>query len=164
MLSYDCKLLPRLIDNLVCFWTPLLQVRVLTEVVTNRSRSKSLLSATRRWLGGSKNPSTAATTVLYSSEATELQTRRLADLAFMFAMYDVAYNNYHTAKNDFKSDQAWLYFAGAQEMASLALFMQGSTDFHKRYLDNTWEMLSNVCKVRYLNNSWETLQCLQGVL
>ena len=86
---------------------------------------------------------------MYANEAAELQTRRLADLAFMFAMYDVAYNNYHTAKNDFKSDQAWLYFAGAQEMAAFALYMQNSSELHKRYLESTWETLSAVCKVRY---------------
>ncbi|XP_018016859.1 trafficking protein particle complex subunit 8 isoform X2 [Hyalella azteca] len=127
------------------------QVRHLTEVVTNRSRSKSLLSATRRWLGGSKNPNASTgTNVLYSSEASELQTRRLADLAFMFRMYDIAYNNYHTAKNDFKNDQAWLYFAGAQEMAALSLFLQNGSEFPKRYLETTWETLSTACKATNL--------------
>lgn len=62
-------------------------------------------------------------------------------------MFDIAYNNYHTAKNDFKSDQAWLYFAGAQEMAALSLFMQNGYEFPKRYLETTWETLSSVCKV-----------------
>lgn len=123
------------------------QIRYLNEVVTNRSRSKSLLSATRRWLVGNKSPGSATNSVIYSSEATELQTRRLGDLCFMFGLYEVAYSYYHTAKNDFKSDQAWLYFAGAQEMAALAAFMQNSSDYPKRYLENSLQTYLNVCKV-----------------
>lgn len=123
------------------------QIRYLNEVVTNRSRSKSLLSATRRWLVGNKSPGSATNSVIYSPEATELQTRRLADLCFMFGLYELAYSFYHTAKNDFKSDQAWLYFAGAQEMAALAAFMQNSSDYPKRYLENSLQTYLNVCKV-----------------
>ncbi|KAK4309286.1 hypothetical protein Pmani_019075 [Petrolisthes manimaculis] len=123
------------------------QIRHLNDVVTNRSRSKSLLSATRRWLVGNKSPGAATNSVIYSSEATELQTRRLADLCFMFGLYELAYSFYHTAKNDFKSDQAWLYFAGAQEMAALAAFMHNSADYPKRYLHNSLHTYLNVCKV-----------------
>ncbi|XP_071516837.1 trafficking protein particle complex subunit 8 isoform X2 [Panulirus ornatus] len=123
------------------------QIRYLNEVVTNRSRSKSLLSATRRWLVGNKSPGSATNSVIYSPEATELQTRRLADLCFMFGLYEIAYSFYHTAKNDFKSDQAWLYFAGAQEMAALAAFMQNSSDYPKRYLENSLQTYLTVCKV-----------------
>lgn len=123
------------------------QIRYLNEVVTNRSRSKSLLSATRRWLVGNKSPGSATNSVIYSPEATELQTRRLGDLCFMFGLYEVANSYYLTAKNDFKSDQAWLYFAGAQEMAALAAFMQNSSDYPKRYLENSLQTYLNVCKV-----------------
>ncbi|XP_064097927.1 trafficking protein particle complex subunit 8-like isoform X2 [Macrobrachium nipponense] len=123
------------------------QIRYLNEAVTNRSRSKSLLSATRRWLGGNKSPGSATNSVIYSPEATELQTRRLGDLCFMFGLYELAYSSYHTAKNDFKSDQAWLYFAGAQEMAALAAFMNNSADYPKRYLEGSLQTYLNVCKV-----------------
>ena len=123
------------------------QIRYLNEAVTNRSRSKSLLSATRRWLGGNKNPGSATNSVIYSPEATELQTRRLGDLCFMFGLFELAYSSYHTAKNDFKSDQAWLYFAGAQEMAALAAFMNNSADYPKRYLEGSLHTYLNVCKV-----------------
>ncbi|XP_042232153.1 trafficking protein particle complex subunit 8-like isoform X3 [Homarus americanus] len=129
------------------------QIRHLNDVVTNRSRSKSLLSATRRWLVGNKSPGSATNSVIYSPEATELQTRRLGDLCFMFGLYELAYSFYHTAKNDFKSDQAWLYFAGAQEMAALAAFMQNSSDYPKRYLENSLQTYLNVCKV-YATRGW----------
>lgn len=42
-----------------------------------------------------------------------MQLRRMADLAFMFQLYEIAYQAYHTAKRDFNNDHAWLYFAGA---------------------------------------------------
>ena len=49
----------------------------------------------------------------YTSEAPEMQMRRMADLAFMFQLYEIAYQTYHTAKRDFNNDHAWLYYAGA---------------------------------------------------
>ena len=39
--------------------------------------------------------------------------RRLADLAFLFQLYDFSYQTYHTAKRDFNNDHAWLHYAGA---------------------------------------------------
>ena len=63
----------------------------------------------------------------YSKDAPELQMRRLADIAFLFQLYDFAYNTYHTAKRDFNNDHAWLHFAGAL----VSLF----TRFH--YRDNS---------------------------
>lgn len=49
----------------------------------------------------------------YGPDAPELQVRKLGDLAFMFQLYEVAYQAYHNAKRDFSADQAWLHFAGA---------------------------------------------------
>lgn len=67
----------------------------------------------------------------------EFQLRRLADLAFMFRLYDLAYNSYHTCKKEFAnivSNQSnvnnespasmRMFLAGALEMASVANFMQ----------------------------------------
>ena len=39
--------------------------------------------------------------------------RRLADLAFLFQLYEIAYQTYHQAKKDFNNDHAWLHYAGA---------------------------------------------------
>lgn len=73
----------------------------------------------------------------------ELQIRRLADLAFMFRLYDLAFNSYHTCKKEYQSfvsnsqsnpEQVLnmhLYLAGALEMASISNFMQNfSNDSH----------------------------------
>ncbi|RUS81108.1 hypothetical protein EGW08_011148, partial [Elysia chlorotica] len=105
------------------------QMKMLSEQVTSRKAiHRSFFSATKKWFGNKPQgpvPSTQNTTVVYTKDAPELQLRRLADLAFLFQMYDFAYHTYHTAKKDFNNDQAWLHFAGALEMASLSLFLQG---------------------------------------
>lgn len=43
----------------------------------------------------------------------------------MFGHYSMAFQIYHSAKRDFNADQAWLYYAGALEMAALSAFMCG---------------------------------------
>ncbi|XP_052816266.1 trafficking protein particle complex subunit 8-like isoform X2 [Mya arenaria] len=106
------------------------QMRTLNELLMSRTGiRKSIMGTAKKLFGG--NPSktsqvtNTATTVVYSKDAPELQMRRLADLAFLFQLYEFSYNTYHTAKRDFNNDHAWLHFAGALEMASLAIFMQG---------------------------------------
>lgn len=67
----------------------------------------------------------------------EFQLRRLADLAFMFRLYDLAYNSYYTCKKEFANtvnnqtgvnnespSSMKMFLAGALEMASVANFMQ----------------------------------------
>ena len=49
----------------------------------------------------------------YTTEAPEMQLRRLADLAMMFQLYELSYHTYHQCKRDFNNDHAWLHFAGA---------------------------------------------------
>ena len=49
----------------------------------------------------------------YDSDSPELLWRKLGDLAFLVQNYELAYNSYHTAKRDFNTNHAWLYFAGA---------------------------------------------------
>jgi hypothetical protein len=91
------------------------------------------------------NVTIATTTTLSSMTMTtqfvvatndEFQTRRLADLAFMFRLYDLAYQSYHSCKKDFNShvisgqstgEHLLLMnfcVAGALEMTSMANFMQ----------------------------------------
>ena len=65
----------------------------------------------------------------------EFQLRRLADLAFMFRLYDLAYASYHSCKKEFSnfasnqtnSEQLLnmnFYLSGALEMTSISNFMQ----------------------------------------
>lgn len=74
----------------------------------------------------------------------DLLMRRLADLSFMFRLYDLAYSSYHSCKKEFSSvlnsssvqsnsEQLLnmsFYYAGALEMASIASFMQNFANDH----------------------------------
>ncbi|CAH8591436.1 unnamed protein product [Schistosoma curassoni] len=66
-------------------------------------------------------------TIVYSQDSPESQMRRLADLAFLFQQYEVAYQTYNVLKRDFQNDSAWLHYAGAQEMSALSVYLQGAT-------------------------------------
>ncbi|XP_031831201.1 trafficking protein particle complex subunit 8 homolog l(3)76BDm [Nomia melanderi] len=127
------------------------QIGLLNDVISNKKGvSRSLFSATRRWFGTNKpgipgpTPSNA---VIYTTESPELQLRRLGDLCFMFSHYSLAYQAYHSAKRDFAADQAWLYYAGALEMAALSAFMQGETNRKTiEYMDDAILTYLNSCK------------------
>lgn len=101
----------------------------LNDSITNKkSVSKSLLGATKRWFNTNKPGVAQQTAVIYTSDSTELQTRKLGDLYFMFGNYNLAFQAYHQAKRDFYADSAWQFYAGSLEMAALAAFMQGTAN------------------------------------
>lgn len=130
------------------------QMKILNEQHASRKGiSKSLFSATKRWFGGNKPTGQVAanqnTTVVYTSDAPELQMRRLGDLAFLFQMYDFAYNTYHAAKRDFNNDHAWLHYAGALEMACISMFMSGNPREQKypfHYMESAITTYLQSCK------------------
>lgn len=73
--------------------------------------------------------------------------RRLGDMAFLLGLYDLAYTSYHSAKKDFEADQAWLHFAGAQEMAALSAFLLGNgRAIPYRYFDSAITAYLQTCK------------------
>ncbi|CAD7006198.1 unnamed protein product [Ceratitis capitata] len=126
-------------------------VAVLAEAITNKKGvSKSLLSATKR-LFSSKPTSNAVNqnAVIYTHESSELQTRKLGDLYFMFGHYNLAFQAYHQAKRDFNADSAWQYYAGALEMAAVSAFMLG-TAYRKTfdYMEEAIKIYLNVCKLQ----------------
>ncbi|XP_053984906.1 trafficking protein particle complex subunit 8 [Hylaeus volcanicus] len=145
------------------------QIGLLNDVISNKKGvSRSLFSATRRWFGTNKpgipgpTPSNA---VIYTTESPELQLRRLGDLCFMFGHYSLAYQAYHSAKRDFAADQAWLYYAGALEMAALSAFMQGETNRKTiEYMDDAILTYSNSCKKPQFATRATLLsaECLKG--
>ncbi|KAL5275881.1 TRAPPC8 family protein [Megaselia abdita] len=123
---------------------------ILNESVTNKKVSKTLFGATKRWFGtnkpGAKNTQNS---VVYTNESTELQTRKLGDLYFMFGHYNMAFQAYHQAKRDFNADSAWLYYAGALEMASLSAFMLGTVDKKTyAYMEDAIVCYLTVCKLQ----------------
>ena len=67
--------------------------------------SSSVVSITASGLSSTnQSPASNSSAITITSNSTfagsndELQIRRLADLAFMFRLYDLAYNSYHTCK------------------------------------------------------------------
>lgn len=73
--------------------------------------------------------------------------RRLGDLYFMFGNYSLAYQVYHSAKRDFNADQAWLYYAGALEMAALSAFMADEANRKTfDYMEESITTYLNTCK------------------
>ena len=123
--------------------------RIFGSASSTASSSKSTLTISASGIGSNQNNisisslnSSSPNSSIISSQLPndELQLRRVADLAFMFRLYDLAYNSYHSCKKEFttllsntnsqNSDQILtmnMYLAGALEMASLANFMQ---NFH----------------------------------
>ncbi|CAK9294710.1 unnamed protein product [Gordionus sp. m RMFG-2023] len=135
------------------------QMRLWNEQIqSRRGLHKSFISATKKWFSVGKNPATntsypsqqnASTSVLYNFDSLELQTRQLADLSFLFQCFQTAYSLYHTAKKDFQSDQAWIYYAGAVEMAGISSYMLGTiaTQFPFHYLDSAINTYLSVCNL-----------------
>lgn len=119
-------------------------------IANKKGVSRSLLTATKRWFGTNK-PGVAPATqnaVVYTNESTELQTRKLGDLYFMFGHYNAAFQSYHQAKRDFNADSAWQYYAGALEMAALSAFMQGTASRKTfDYMEEAILTYLNSCKM-----------------
>lgn len=110
--------------------------------------SRSLLSATKRWFVTNKpGVNSSQNVVVYTSDSTELQTRKLGDLYFMFGNFAMAFQAYHQAKRDFSVDSAWQYYAGALEMAALSAFMQGTANRKTfDYMEEAIVTYLNICK------------------
>ncbi|KAK2584966.1 hypothetical protein KPH14_002554 [Odynerus spinipes] len=145
------------------------QIGLLNDVISNKKGvSRSLFSATRRLFGTNKPgaPGSAPlNAVIYTAESSELQLRRLGDLSFIFGHYSLAYQAYHSAKRDFAGDQAWLYYAGALEMAGLSAFMQGEMNRKTiEYMDDAILTYLNSCKMPQFATRATLLsaECLKG--
>ncbi|XP_077982517.1 trafficking protein particle complex subunit 8-like [Glandiceps talaboti] len=130
------------------------QIRILSEQLASRKGiPRSFFSATKKWFGGNKPGSqsshvVSAAGIKYSPESPELQMRRLADLAFLVQNYELAYQSYHSAKRDYNNDNAWMYYAGALEMAAMSLFMHGNPQrpFPTHYMENAISTYLTTCK------------------
>ncbi|PIK47727.1 putative trafficking protein particle complex subunit 8 [Apostichopus japonicus] len=127
-------------------------IRNLSELQQNRKGlHRSFVSATKKWFGGRQDKIPVAPVApdvpKYLREAPELQMRRLADLAFLVQMYELAYTSYHTAKRDFSNDQAWMHLR-ALEMAAISAFMHGNLQkaYPQHYMEHASHYYADVCK------------------
>ncbi|VDK86042.1 unnamed protein product, partial [Litomosoides sigmodontis] len=136
-LSYDDrenieKMIDCMVHNALLPWVEQ-QMRILNEqVIARRGISKSLTTGVRKWFGTAA-AAQQATPITYAQDSGEMQLRLLADLCFIFGLYSYAYQLYQTVRKEFAVDQAWLYNAGALEMAALSLFLSTSQITAKQY-------------------------------
>jgi hypothetical protein len=73
--------------------------RKLYEIIQNRKAlHRSIFSATKKFFGGGNNQKVIAEKY---SESVEIQTRRYGDLCFLLQQYEIATNQYHSAKESF---------------------------------------------------------------
>ncbi|MCP9261097.1 hypothetical protein DINM_004186 [Dirofilaria immitis] len=134
-LSYDdrdsvTKMMEYMIHSALLPWVER-QMRMLNEqVIARRGISKSLTTGVRKWFGAAAQQ---ATSITYARDSGEMQIRLLADLCFIFGLYSYAYQLYQAVRKEFAVDQAWLYNAGALEMAALSLFLSTSQITAKQY-------------------------------
>lgn len=128
-------------------------VMQITEAIANKKGvSRSIFSATKRWFTpskpGSAGSSSQLNNVVYSPDSNEILQRKLADLYFIFGNYVLAFQLYHQVKRDFAADQAWLYLAGALEMAAISAFMTGEVNKKTmEYMDEAINLYNNILKM-----------------
>ncbi|KAL6731067.1 hypothetical protein Aduo_001976 [Ancylostoma duodenale] len=102
---------------------------------------KSLTSGMKKWFGGGSGANLAnLSAISFPPESLEMQSRRLADLAFMFGLFSFAYSQYRSVKKDFEHGQAWLHHAAATEMAAMALYFSDSSISPKHFPRHYFEV------------------------
>jgi trafficking protein particle complex subunit 8 len=130
----------------------------LSPIVTVSAAGLSMSALTSNLSGaGSQSPQSSGLITITNNTIPhandELQIRRLADLAFMFRLYELAYNSYQSCKKEFTSQisnsssssggpneqllNLNFYLAGALEMASLSNFMQNCSGILGTFSTNT---------------------------
>ncbi|VDM43662.1 unnamed protein product [Toxocara canis] len=137
------------------------QMRTLNEQITaRRGISKSLTTGVRKWFGAATQPPSANSIVTYSQESSEMQTRRLADMCFIFGLYSFAHQLYQSIKKEFALDQAWLYYAGALEMAAVTSYLSnphiGAKHYPQHYMENALNY--------YMNTSMRPILAVRAAL
>jgi hypothetical protein len=127
------------------------QITAQNDILQKRQGIGKSFTSMRKWLSAasSSTPTPGMQPISYGPESTEWQTRRLADMAFLFGMYTFSHQLYQYVKKDFLNDQAWLYHGGALEMAALTLYLSSnqltSKNFPLYYLDNALNYFLNTC-------------------
>ncbi|KAK5983042.1 V-type ATPase G subunit [Trichostrongylus colubriformis] len=102
---------------------------------------KSLTSGMKKWFGGTSSGNLQTlSSVSFQPESLEMQSRRLADLAFLFGLYSFAHSHYRSVKKDFEHSQAWLYHAAASEMAAVALYLSDNRISPKQFPRHYFEV------------------------
>ncbi|KAJ1362939.1 hypothetical protein KIN20_022667 [Parelaphostrongylus tenuis] len=119
-------------------------MRLLFEQVTARRGiiGKSLTSGMKKWFGGGASGANlpSLSSINFPPESVEMQSRRLADLAFMFGLFQFAHSQYRSVRKDFEHSQAWLHYAAASEMTAVALYLSDNTISPKQFPKHYFEV------------------------
>ena len=119
------------------------QVRLLNDAIsTRKGLRRNLVIATRQLLniGQTSYPNQS---VVYTSDAGEMQCRKLGDIAMCLGLYELAGSSYDLAKKEFLNDSAWLYYAGACEAHAAAMFMLNR--FQRHYIEKAVSTYMDSC-------------------
>lgn len=120
------------------------QVRLLNDAIsTRKGLRRNLVIATRQLLSIGQTPY-ANQSVVYTSEAGEMQCRKLGDIAMCLGLYELAGSSYDLAKKEFLNDSAWLYYAGACEAHAAAMYMLNK--FQKHHIEKAVATYMDPCK------------------
>ncbi|KAE9548274.1 hypothetical protein FO519_008509, partial [Halicephalobus sp. NKZ332] len=138
------------------------QIFAQNDILQNRRGIGKSFTNVRKWLSSASTPASGQQ-VNYGPESAEIQTRRLADLAFLFGLYAFSHSLYQSVKKDFASNNARLYQAGALEMAALSFYLSSNQVSPKqipiRYLDTALDFYMNDCIFSQANQRQLSLKC-----
>lgn len=120
------------------------QVRILNDAIsTRKGLRRNLVIATRQFLNIGQS-SYLNQSVVYTPDASEMQCRKLGDLAMCLGLYELASSSYDMARKDFLNDNAWLYYAGACEAYASARSMLKR--FQKSHIEKAVSTYIDSCK------------------
>ncbi|KAK5105781.1 hypothetical protein LTR62_002161 [Meristemomyces frigidus] len=71
----------------------------------------------------------------YRPDAPEAIMRKLADYGMMLRDYKLAFSTFEILCQDFKSDKAWRYYAGANEMAAISSLLSATASSARTRLE-----------------------------
>jgi hypothetical protein len=127
------------------------QIKLLGESISQRKGfRRSIFSATKSLINNMSSSTVGlkagsmSQSVIYLTEAPEMQQRKLGDISMSLTMYELAFNSYYAAKKDFQSEGAWLYYAGASEASAIASYY--TNKFQKHYFDQAINCYVETCK------------------
>ncbi|KJH45415.1 hypothetical protein DICVIV_08539 [Dictyocaulus viviparus] len=136
-------------------------MRTLFEQLTARRGiiGKSLTSGMKKWFGGGSSANLASIpSVSFPPESLEMQSRKLADLAFMFGLYHFAHSQYRSVRKDFEHNHAWLHYAAASEMAAVALYLS-DTSFSPRQFPKHYFEVALENQINYSGKYTSVIRC-----
>ncbi|KAL3319222.1 Trafficking protein particle complex 8 [Cichlidogyrus casuarinus] len=141
-----------LVSNALIPWAEITLKSLHDQVAQRSSSIRSISNFTKKIFGGGASQETTnhhSTSVYYTSDAIELQTRRYADLALLFQSFEIANSTYSLLVRQFQNDSASLHLASALEMSIYTSFLLGpnvNRTFPTSSVERALHIYINDCK------------------